>query len=142
MKAYVMTTGILFGLLTMAHVWRVVEEGRHLAADPGMFSSRLRQRRCVSGRGDCFASRREREAPGEIDLSPAPVAKTQGYQARERVLRRLRAHLERHHHPRLAMCAVLALGGLAGFLTSAGFLQAGLRSMAWRYGLGRGQRTG
>jgi hypothetical protein len=29
-----MTTGILFGLLTMAHVWRVVEEGRHLAADP------------------------------------------------------------------------------------------------------------
>jgi hypothetical protein len=33
MKAYVMTTGILFGLLTMAHVWRVVEEGRHLAAD-------------------------------------------------------------------------------------------------------------
>ena len=33
------------------------------------------------------------------------------------------------------MCAVLALGGLAGFLTSAGLLEAGLRSMAWRYGL-------
>lgn len=33
------------------------------------------------------------------------------------------------------MCAVLALGGLAGFLTSAGLLQIGLRSMAWRYGL-------
>lgn len=55
--------------------------------------------------------------------------------ARHRVLRRLRAHLERHHYPRLAMGAVLALGGLAGFLTSAGFLEAGLRSMAWRYGL-------
>lgn len=55
--------------------------------------------------------------------------------ARHRVLRRLRAHLERHHYPRLAMGAVLALGGLAGFLTSAGLLEAGLRSMAWRYGL-------
>jgi hypothetical protein len=43
--------------------------------------------------------------------------------------------LERHHYPRLAMCAVLASGGLAGFLTSAVLLAAGLRSMAWRYGL-------
>jgi hypothetical protein len=34
MKAYVMTTGAVFGLLALAHVWRVVEEGRHLAADP------------------------------------------------------------------------------------------------------------
>lgn len=51
------------------------------------------------------------------------------------MLRRLRAHLERHHYPRLAMGAVLAVGGLAGFLTSAGLLAAGLRSMAWRYGL-------
>jgi hypothetical protein len=56
-------------------------------------------------------------------------------QGRERVLRRLRSHLERHHYPRLAMAAVLVLGGLAGFLTSAGLLEAGLRSMAWRYGL-------
>jgi len=63
------------------------------------------------------------------------MAKAEAHQARERVLRRLRAHLERHHYPRLAMCAVLALAGLAGFLTSAGLLQAGLRSMAWRYGL-------
>ncbi len=34
MKAYVMTTGVLFGLITLAHVWRVFEEGRGLAADP------------------------------------------------------------------------------------------------------------
>jgi len=34
MKAYVMTTGILFGLLTVVHVWRALEEGPHLATDP------------------------------------------------------------------------------------------------------------
>jgi hypothetical protein len=33
MKAYVMTTGSVFGLLLAAHIWRVVEEG-HLARDP------------------------------------------------------------------------------------------------------------
>jgi hypothetical protein len=33
MKAYVMTTGALFGLLTLAHIWRATEE-RHLATDP------------------------------------------------------------------------------------------------------------
>jgi hypothetical protein len=31
MKAYVMTTGTVFGLLTLAHLWRLVEEGSHLA---------------------------------------------------------------------------------------------------------------
>lgn len=35
MKAYVMTTGAVFGLLTLAHLWRIIEEGRHLATDPG-----------------------------------------------------------------------------------------------------------
>lgn len=34
MKAYVMTTGVLFGLLTIAHVLRAVEEGSHLAREP------------------------------------------------------------------------------------------------------------
>jgi hypothetical protein len=34
MKAYVMTTGVVFSLLTLAHVWRAVVEGRHLATDP------------------------------------------------------------------------------------------------------------
>jgi len=34
MKAYVMTTGALFGLLVAAHIWRAIEEGPHLAKDP------------------------------------------------------------------------------------------------------------
>ena len=34
MKAYLMTTGTLFGLLTLVHLWRVIEEGPHLATDP------------------------------------------------------------------------------------------------------------
>jgi len=33
-KAYVTTTGVVFGLLTLAHIWRVIEEGPHLATDP------------------------------------------------------------------------------------------------------------
>ena len=34
MKTYVVTTGILFGLLTVAHVLRIVYESRALASDP------------------------------------------------------------------------------------------------------------
>ena len=34
MRSYVMTTGILAGLLALAHLWRVLEEGTHLATDP------------------------------------------------------------------------------------------------------------
>lgn len=34
MKAYVTTTGVVFGLLALVHVWRVVEEGGHLLRDP------------------------------------------------------------------------------------------------------------
>ncbi len=33
-KAYVMTTGILFGLLTVVHLWRALEEGPPLTTDP------------------------------------------------------------------------------------------------------------
>jgi hypothetical protein len=33
MKTYVIATGVLFGLLTLAHVWRMFEEP-HLASDP------------------------------------------------------------------------------------------------------------
>jgi hypothetical protein len=32
-KAYLIVTGAVFGLLTLAHVWRIVEEGSHLATD-------------------------------------------------------------------------------------------------------------
>ncbi len=34
MKAYLMTTGALFALLTLAHLVRIVVEGRHVATDP------------------------------------------------------------------------------------------------------------
>lgn len=34
MKLYVMTTGILFGLLTIAHILRMITEGGGLATDP------------------------------------------------------------------------------------------------------------
>jgi len=34
MKAYVMTTGALFGLLVVAHIWRVIEEGPGPAKNP------------------------------------------------------------------------------------------------------------
>lgn len=34
MKAYVITTGAVFGLIVVAHIWRVVAEGPALAKDP------------------------------------------------------------------------------------------------------------
>jgi len=34
MKAYIVTTGVLFGVLTLAHLWRMVQEGHGLATDP------------------------------------------------------------------------------------------------------------
>ena len=46
MKAYVLTTGLIFGLLTVAHLFRIILENRHLVADPffillTMFSASL-----------------------------------------------------------------------------------------------------
>ena len=34
MKAYVLTTGAIFGVNTLAHILRIVGESRALAADP------------------------------------------------------------------------------------------------------------
>jgi hypothetical protein len=34
MKAYVITTGIIFGLITLAHLLRIVMEGPRLATEP------------------------------------------------------------------------------------------------------------
>ena len=34
MKAYLITTVTVFGLITLAHLWRIFVEGRHLATDP------------------------------------------------------------------------------------------------------------
>jgi hypothetical protein len=34
MKAYILTTGVIFGLITVAHLLRFVMEGSHLAREP------------------------------------------------------------------------------------------------------------
>jgi hypothetical protein len=34
MKAYLITTGGLFGLITLIHLWRIVDEWPRLATDP------------------------------------------------------------------------------------------------------------
>jgi len=37
MKAYVITSGVIFGLLTIAHVLRIIFENRQLATEPFFF---------------------------------------------------------------------------------------------------------
>lgn len=34
MKAFLVTTGIIFALITLAHIWRVMAEGPRLAKEP------------------------------------------------------------------------------------------------------------
>lgn len=34
MKAYLLTTGVVFGLMVIMHIWRAIVEGPHLAKDP------------------------------------------------------------------------------------------------------------
>ena len=34
MKAYVILTSVIFGLVTIAHIWRAMEEGSHLMKEP------------------------------------------------------------------------------------------------------------
>ena len=34
MKAYLITTGAIFGLVVVAHIWRAFAEGSRLAKDP------------------------------------------------------------------------------------------------------------
>lgn len=34
MRAYLISTGVLFALVALAHVWRVIAESRELATDP------------------------------------------------------------------------------------------------------------
>ena len=38
MKAYLITTGIIFGLIVVAHVWRMISESAALAKDPGFLA--------------------------------------------------------------------------------------------------------
>jgi len=37
MRAYVITTGVIFGLLVVVHVWRVIVEGTQMLRDPWWF---------------------------------------------------------------------------------------------------------
>jgi hypothetical protein len=41
MKAYLITTGTVFGLLALAHVWRVIGESRSLGVDPWLVAITL-----------------------------------------------------------------------------------------------------
>ena len=41
MRTYVAITGVLFGLITLAHIWRVVEESSQLAMDPFFIATTL-----------------------------------------------------------------------------------------------------
>ena len=34
MKIYLIITAAVFGLITLAHIWRAIAEGPHLATDP------------------------------------------------------------------------------------------------------------
>jgi len=34
MKAYIITSGAIFGLITITHLLRMIMEGRHVATDP------------------------------------------------------------------------------------------------------------
>ena len=34
MKAYLITTGTVFGLITLLHIWRMFADGVHMATDP------------------------------------------------------------------------------------------------------------
>ena len=52
---------------------------------------------------------------------------------RDALVARMRDHLERTHHPRLAMSFIIAVAGASAFLFSAISLQAGLTSMMVRY---------
>jgi len=51
MKVYVITTGVIFGLLTVAHVVRLVMGEQKLATDPVLFCSPFSLRRLLFGPG-------------------------------------------------------------------------------------------
>lgn len=34
MKSYIITTGVVFGLLALVHIWRIIAEGPHLVKEP------------------------------------------------------------------------------------------------------------
>ncbi|MDQ4079550.1 MAG: hypothetical protein M3125_02235 [Gemmatimonadota bacterium] len=56
MKAYVMTTGVIFALLVVAHIWRVSVESQ-LATDPAFIMTTILGRCSRSGRAGRLAWR-------------------------------------------------------------------------------------
>jgi hypothetical protein len=58
MKAYVLTTGVVFALLVAAHLWRMVAESPALARDPGYLAITL-----ASGLLSLWAGRLLRRPP-------------------------------------------------------------------------------
>jgi hypothetical protein len=63
MKAYFITTGILFGLLALAHFARTIAESTRLLADPWFILEGpgigVARPRSASGPGDCLRSAAE-----------------------------------------------------------------------------------
>ena len=41
MKAYLITTGVVFGLLTGVHIWKAIAEGVRTATDPWFIATTL-----------------------------------------------------------------------------------------------------
>ncbi|HZV34253.1 MAG TPA: hypothetical protein VFB72_06715 [Verrucomicrobiae bacterium] len=37
MKAYLITTGTIFGLMGLMHIWRAIDESSKMKTDPGYF---------------------------------------------------------------------------------------------------------
>ena len=60
MKAYVITTGVVFGVLTLVHLLQIIVEG-HSRWIRYMFSSALLQQVYVFGPGACLGSRDDRD---------------------------------------------------------------------------------
>ena len=68
MKAYVITTGVLFALLVVVHVWRAIEEGPHVATDPAYIIITALAAGWPSGRG-AYSRRHVPDAPNAEALS-------------------------------------------------------------------------
>lgn len=59
MKAYVVTAGTVFGLLTLAHIWRAFVEA-HMVKEPWSHSLHCARLPSCLGRGVCSSARNAR----------------------------------------------------------------------------------
>ena len=69
MKAYVITTGAVFGLLTVAHLFRIVTENRHLATDPVYLLAETTVIRTQKAFDPAACAPRQREGEVRVNLS-------------------------------------------------------------------------